>query len=75
MLEVKAIDHYEKFLSIWKDADPGIAEVEREGGWIEKILISSVILFIYIDREMQEVPFAKNCELLPMNLKQKGGIL
>jgi len=23
----KAIGHYEKFLSIWKDADPGIAEV------------------------------------------------
>ena len=24
----KAIEHYEKFLPIWKDADPGIAEVE-----------------------------------------------
>jgi serine/threonine protein kinase/predicted Zn-dependent protease len=24
----KAIEHYEKFLSLWKDADPGIAEVE-----------------------------------------------
>ena len=24
----KAIDYYEKFLSLWKDADPGIAEVE-----------------------------------------------
>jgi serine/threonine protein kinase/Flp pilus assembly protein TadD len=24
----KAIDHYEKFLSFWKDADPGIAEIE-----------------------------------------------
>jgi hypothetical protein len=22
------IEHYEKFLSLWKDADPGIAEVE-----------------------------------------------
>ena len=24
----KAIEHYEKFLSLWKDADPEIAEVE-----------------------------------------------
>jgi len=24
----KTIEHYEKFLSLWKDADPGIAEVE-----------------------------------------------
>ena len=24
----KAIEHYEKFLHLWKDADPGIAEVE-----------------------------------------------
>ena len=24
----KATEHYEKFLSLWKDADPGIAEVE-----------------------------------------------
>ena len=24
----KAIEHYEKFLDIWKDADPGILEVE-----------------------------------------------
>ncbi|GAH89185.1 unnamed protein product [marine sediment metagenome] len=23
----KAIEHYEKFLNLWKDADPGIPEV------------------------------------------------
>jgi hypothetical protein len=26
--KTKTIGHYEKFLSLWKDADPGIAEVE-----------------------------------------------
>lgn len=25
----KAIEHYEKFLSLWKDAAPGIKEVEH----------------------------------------------
>jgi len=24
----QSIEHYEKFLSLWKDAEPGIAEVE-----------------------------------------------
>lgn len=24
----KAIEHFEKFLELWKEADPGIAEVE-----------------------------------------------
>jgi len=26
-LKGKAIEYYEKFLKLWKDADPGIAEV------------------------------------------------
>jgi serine/threonine protein kinase/Tfp pilus assembly protein PilF len=26
--KAKAIEHYEKFLGLWKDADPGIAEIE-----------------------------------------------
>jgi len=26
--KVKAIEHYEKFLSLWKDADPGFPEVD-----------------------------------------------
>ncbi len=24
----KSVEHYEKFLNLWKDADPGIGEVE-----------------------------------------------
>lgn len=27
--KTKALEHYEKFLALWKDADPGIAEVEN----------------------------------------------
>jgi len=26
--EAKAIDHYEKFLSLWKNADPSLPEAE-----------------------------------------------
>jgi len=25
----KAIEHYEKFLSLWKDADPGLPELNN----------------------------------------------
>ena len=30
--KAKAIEHYEKFLNLWKDADPGFAEVEDAKG-------------------------------------------
>jgi hypothetical protein len=29
MTKAKAIEQYEKFLFFWKDADPGIAEVDE----------------------------------------------
>jgi tetratricopeptide (TPR) repeat protein len=33
----KAIENYDKFLSIWKDADPGIAEVENARGRLARL--------------------------------------
>jgi hypothetical protein len=30
----KAVEQYEKFLSLWKDDDPGIAEVEDARGML-----------------------------------------
>lgn len=33
----KAIEHYEKFLTLWKDADPGIAEAEEAKKRLSKL--------------------------------------
>jgi hypothetical protein len=48
---VIATEHYQKFLSLWKDADPSISEVslalethwgcEDEAGWVEGWVIAS----------------------------------
>lgn len=36
MTDGKGIERYEKFLTLWKDADPGIAEVEMlRRGWLD----------------------------------------
>ena len=46
--KAKAIEHYEKFLSLWKDADPGIAEVDdARGKQAEKYYLKRTHLSIY----------------------------
>jgi tetratricopeptide (TPR) repeat protein len=37
----KAVEQYEEFLEIWKDADPGIAEVEDAKKRLEKLRVES----------------------------------
>jgi hypothetical protein len=46
---------YEKFLSLWKDANPGIAEIEdtrERGGWIEELVLKGIFKLFYLILEL-----------------------
>ena len=48
-LKAKAIEHYEKFLDLWKDADPSIAAVEDAKKRVARVKsqIPKALAFLY----------------------------